>query len=165
MSRDARLGAVGNDKMDGQSEVMDGGEDMACLVLGELEKREQPWTIGELAREHDVTLRAMRFYEAKGLLKPARDGTARLYDAENGRRLRIILRAKKIGFSLIQIRELLGLAMSREPAERRLGMLREHLVRQTEQLEHLRREAEASLDAIAEEIDALDRTLADPPSR
>lgn len=142
---------------------MDGEKDMASLVRGALGDRERMWTIGELARECDVTLRAMRFYEAKGLLKPSRDGTARLYDAENRRRLQIILRAKKVGFSLIQIRDLLGLATSREPLERRLTGLREHLVRQTEQLEHQRREADEALFAIGDEIRALDLSLDETP--
>lgn len=139
---------------------MDGADDMASLVRGEIGDKNRMWTIGELARECDVTLRAMRFYEAKGLLKPGRDGTARLYDAENRRRLQIILRAKKIGFSLVQIRDLLGLATSRETVEHRLAGLRDHLVRQTEQLEHLRREAEEALVTIGDEIGALDRSLA-----
>lgn len=138
---------------------MDGAQDMASLVRDELGERERMWTIGELARECDVTLRAMRFYEAKGLLKPRRDGVARLYDAENRRRLHIILRAKKVGFSLVQIRDLLGLTVSREPIAQRLDTLRGHLVRQTEQLEHLRREAEEALAAIGDEIRALDRSL------
>ncbi|NLH81851.1 MAG: MerR family DNA-binding protein [Phyllobacteriaceae bacterium] len=103
-----------------------------------------------------MTLRAMRFYEAKGLLRPSREGTARFYDNENRRRLRIILRAKRVGFSLVEIRDLLGLASGGDAVEGRLGALRDHLVRQTAQLHERRVEIEAALVAIAEEIAALD---------
>lgn len=143
---------------------MDGSQDMASLLRKEIDDRERVWTIGELARECDVTLRAMRFYEAKGLLKPVREGTARLYDEEDRRRLQIILRAKKVGFSLVEIRDLLGLTNGRDPLDRRLATLRERLVRQTDQLEAQRVETEAALAAIDGEIAALDRTLAPPPA-
>lgn len=138
---------------------MDGSQNMASLLRKEIDDGERVWTIGELARECDVTLRAMRFYEAKGLLKPTREGTTRLYDEEDRRRLQIILRAKKVGFSLIEIRDLLGLADPREPIVRRLATLRERLVRQTDQLEAQRVEAEAALAAIGGEIAALDHSL------
>ncbi len=143
---------------------MDGSQDMASLLRKEIDDRERVWTIGELARECDVTLRAMRFYEAKGLLKPVREGTARLYDEEDRRRLQIILRAKKVGFSLVEIRDLLGLTNGRDPLDRRLATIRERLVRQTDQLEAQRVETEAALAAIDGEIAALDRTLAPPPA-
>ncbi len=101
----------------------------------------------------------MRFYEAKGLLKPSREGTSRLYDKENRRRLQIILRAKRVGFSLVEIRDLLGLATGREGPSGRLAALREYLVRQTAQLHDRRAEIETALVAIGEEISALDRAL------
>jgi len=141
---------------------MDGTADLASLLQREVDPGDRLWTIGELARECDVTLRAMRFYEAKGLLKPSREGTARFYDSENRRRLEIVLRAKKIGFSLAEIRDLIGLAFGREAHDRRLITLRGSLVRQTARLEEQRLEAEAALTAIGEEIAALDRFC--PPS-
>lgn len=143
---------------------MDGAEDLASLLHEELDDTDRSWTIGELAREYDVTLRAMRFYEAKGLLKPKRDGTIRLYDAENRRRLQVVLRAKKVGFSLIEIRDLLASTGGREPMERRKASLRERLLRQTEMLEMQRAETEAALVAIGEEIAALDRALGARPT-
>lgn len=139
---------------------MDGKEDLASLVTREVDASDRVWTIGELAREYDVTLRAMRFYEAKGLLEPSRDGMVRFYDARNHRRLRIILRAKRAGFSLVEIRDLLDLAGSRDPRDRRLGVLRERLQRQVGRLEDMRRETDAALSAVGEEIGALDRASA-----
>lgn len=137
---------------------MDGTADLASLLQREVDPGDRLWTIGELARECDVTLRAMRFYEAKGLLKPSREGTARYYDAENRRRLEIVLRAKRVGFSLAEIRDLIGLAFGREGPDHRLVTLRDTLMRQTIRLEEQRVEAEAALVAIGEEIAALDRS-------
>ncbi|MFC0370666.1 MerR family transcriptional regulator [Methylobacterium isbiliense] len=60
-------------------------------------------TIGDLAEEFGVTLRALRFYEAKGLLHPQRRGTTRLYTEDDRTRLATILRGKELGFTLREI--------------------------------------------------------------
>ena len=70
---------------------------------------EETFRIGELAREFDVTLRTLRFYEDKGLLNPRRVGNLRLYTRGDRARLRIILLGKRVGFSLKDIREILEL--------------------------------------------------------
>lgn len=62
------------------------------------------YTIGDLAREFGVTLRALRFYEDRGLLSPRRDGTTRIYDARDRDRLSVILKGKQLGFTLTEIR-------------------------------------------------------------
>ncbi len=67
------------------------------------------FTIGELSREFDVTLRTIRFYEDKGLLSPRRVGTKRLYSRRDRARLKLILLGKKVGFSLAEIAEMLDL--------------------------------------------------------
>ena len=67
------------------------------------------YTIGELAREFGVTARALRFYEDKGLLDPARDGQNRVYSARDRARLQLIVRGKRVGFSLVEIRQMLDL--------------------------------------------------------
>ena len=66
-------------------------------------------TITELARESGVTARAIRFYESKGLLTPRRAGTTRIYTYRERGRLQLILRGKRLGFSLTDIGEYLGL--------------------------------------------------------
>ena len=58
------------------------------------------YSISELASEFDVTTRTIRFYEEKGLLKPGRDGSRRIYSPADRTRLRLILRGKRLGFSL-----------------------------------------------------------------
>lgn len=63
------------------------------------------YTIGDLAREFDVTTRAIRFYESEGLLFPARVGNRRYYQRRDRTRLKLILRGKRLGFTLAEIRE------------------------------------------------------------
>lgn len=72
-----------------------------------LEKR--TYTISELARDFGVTPRALRFYEDKDLLHPARDGMTRVYSARDRARLKLIVGGKRVGFSLNDIREMLDL--------------------------------------------------------
>ena len=67
------------------------------------------YTIGELAEEFAITTRAIRFYEAKGLIAPARRGVARSYARRDRARLRLILRGKNLGFSLEEIAQYLKL--------------------------------------------------------
>lgn len=67
------------------------------------------YTIGELADELEVTTRAIRFYEAKGLIAPARRGVARSYSRRDRARLMLILRGKNLGFTLEEIAQYLML--------------------------------------------------------
>ncbi len=67
------------------------------------------FTVTQLCREFDVTPRALRFYESKGLLHPARESTRRRFDQRDRARLALILRGKRFGFSLAEIGELLDL--------------------------------------------------------
>ena len=70
------------------------------------------YKIGDLAREFNVTLRTLRFYEDRGLITPGRSGTTRLYSNDDRERLRIALFCKRIGLSLDEIREVLDLQES-----------------------------------------------------
>lgn len=67
------------------------------------------YTITELAKEFDVTTRAIRFYEDQGLLTPLREGRRRVYRKRDRVRLKLILRGKRLGFSLGEIKELFDL--------------------------------------------------------
>lgn len=73
------------------------------------EPPERLYSIGELADELKVTTRAIRFYEAKGLIAPARRGVARSYSRRDRARLRLILRGKNLGFTLEEIAQYLAL--------------------------------------------------------
>jgi len=101
-------------------------------------------SIGDLARELDVTPRAIRFYEDEGLLSPRRNGGRRVYSKRDYVRLKLILRGKRLGFSLAEVREMLELYDS-APDERpqlvkfvaALGARREQLERQREEIDEL----------------------------
>jgi DNA-binding transcriptional MerR regulator len=101
-------------------------------------------TIGEMAREFGTTPRALRFYEDKGLLSPHRQGTARLYDRAERERLALVIKAKRLGFTLAEIRQMLA-----EPAEptqsRALSISRRQCFDQIRHLEQRKREIETAL--------------------
>jgi len=67
------------------------------------------FTISDLSVEFEVTARALRFYEDQGLISPERMGLARIYSKRDRARLAWILRAKRVGFSLAEIREMIDL--------------------------------------------------------
>jgi DNA-binding transcriptional MerR regulator len=100
------------------------------------------WTIAQLAREFDVTPRTIRFYEDGGLIAPARQGTSRIYSAGDRARLNWILRGKRLGFSLGEIRELLDLYHAdRSGVQQMRGVLRkarEHIAELEQRLRDLR---------------------------
>jgi DNA-binding transcriptional MerR regulator len=135
-------------------------ESLASLAAAPMAPSVRTWTIGELARECDVTLRALRFYEGKGLLTPARRGGARLYESEDVRRLKIVLRLKRLGFSLVEIRDLMDRLTESDRSGGRLAALRARIEAQVAVLEDQRREIDRSLAAVAEEVAELERVLA-----
>ena len=65
--------------------------------------------IGEVSEEFGLTLRALRFYEDKGLITPKRNGVTRLYSRRDRARLKLILLGKKVGFSLRDVKHLIDL--------------------------------------------------------
>jgi DNA-binding transcriptional MerR regulator len=69
----------------------------------------ETFTISDLSAEFDVTARALRFYEDQGLIAPERQGLSRIYSKRDRARLAWILRAKRVGFSLAEIREMIDL--------------------------------------------------------
>src|SRR3712207_6067081 len=72
-------------------------------------RRDRAYSIRQLCREFGVTPRALRFYEDKGLLAPERRGQTRVYSSRDRARLQLILRGKRVGFSLGEIGEMLEL--------------------------------------------------------
>lgn len=78
------------------------------------------WTVGELADQLGVSTRTLRFYEAQGLISPARSGGgARRYDGRDRTRLALILRGKRFGMSLAEIREIVDMYDGAASGERR----------------------------------------------
>jgi DNA-binding transcriptional MerR regulator len=72
------------------------------------------FSISDLATEFNVTLRTLRFYEARGLVKPRRSGLTRIYSARDRARIALILKGKQLGFTLVEIRAMLANEESRE---------------------------------------------------
>ena len=107
------------------------------------------FTIGELSREFGVTLRALRFYENKGLLSPQRDGLNRLYSQSDRNRLALILKGKKLCFTLGEIRQVIAvedgtadsknLALSREKCVEQIALLQKQKAELEEGLSELYR--------------------------
>jgi len=109
--------------------------------------RKVAFTIGELSREFGVTLRALRFYENKGLISPHRDGMNRLYSQGDRTRLALILKGKKLGFTLGEIRQMI--AAEEGPANRdALTLSREKCLEQIEMLERQKAEIEEGLSEL-----------------
>lgn len=105
------------------------------------------YSIRQLCREFGATARALRFYEDKGLLTPARKGQTRVYDARDRARLKLILRGKRFGFSLEQIRQLLELY---DPAERNVTQTRAIIDTARERLSDMERQQTELAAAIAD---------------
>ncbi|MFV8833548.1 MerR family DNA-binding transcriptional regulator [Aquisalimonas sp.] len=105
------------------------------------------YTIGELAREFDITTRAIRFYEDEGLLAPIREGRKRLYRRRDRARLKLILRGKRLGFTLGEIRETFELYDQAHGESRQLRYYLGVLDEKRQQLKQQRRDIE---DALAE---------------
>jgi DNA-binding transcriptional MerR regulator len=112
-------------------------------------------TIGEVSRLYGVTLRALRFYEQRGLLKPIRRGGARFYDSVQKVRLQMILKGKHLGFTLTEISDLLETESSRDKKSDDF-VLDEKMV--LSQLRHLE-ERRSDLDQAIEELRAVHKKL------
>ncbi|WP_343238506.1 MerR family DNA-binding transcriptional regulator [Streptomyces sp. SID13031] len=108
------------------------------------------WTIAELAAEYDVTLRTIRFYEDRGLLTPERRGTVRVYHARDKVRLGLILRGKRLGFSLDEIATIVDM-YDAEPGEAgQLAYLLNQITTRRAELEQRRRDIDETLAELAE---------------
>jgi DNA-binding transcriptional MerR regulator len=121
------------------------------------------WTVRELADELAVTTRTLRFYEAEGLIAPERRGTARVYHPRDRARMRLILRGKRFGMSLAEIREIVEMYDGAATSERRqletlLGRL-EHihadLVQRRADLDRILTEVETVSAQCQERLQAL----------
>lgn len=118
--------------------------------MSELLAERAAWSIAELAREFGVTTRAIRFYEAEGMIAPERQGQHRLYHPRDRVRLKLILRGKRLGFTLAEIREIIDL-YDREPGEAgQLGHFLEKIAERRAELEQKRRDIALTLDELAE---------------
>ena len=126
----------------------------AQIVLDEIEgdAKTGEMTIGDVARHYVVSLRTLRFYEDKGLLKPRRQGTARYYSARDRVRLELILKGKRLGFTLAEIFDLIASRSSESPEEKEADLtvrLDRHQI--SSQIAHLEQQR-VELDGAIEEL-------------
>jgi len=105
------------------------------------------FTIGELSRDFGVTLRALRFYENKGLIAPQRDGLNRLYSQGDRNRLALILKGKKLGFTLGEIREMIAVEEGTADTKS-LGLSQEKCLEQIALLQKQKAELEEGLSEL-----------------
>lgn len=120
---------------------------------------EKTFTITDLAHEFKVTPRAIRFYEDKGLLHPGRQGMMRVYNRRDRARLLLILRGKRLGFSLAEIREMIDLY---DVGDGRIEQMKLTLKRSQERLaalEQQRRDIEAAVSELKHDIRVIDDFL------
>lgn len=121
------------------------------------------YTITELAREFDITPRAIRFYEDQGLLTPKREGTGgrtRVYSARERTRLKLTLRGKRLGLSLLEIKALVDMYESPKDTAAQLKRFLTVLAQHRETLERQREDLEVTLAEIAAHEDECNRLLA-----
>ncbi|MDY8109569.1 MerR family DNA-binding transcriptional regulator [Fulvimarina sp. 2208YS6-2-32] len=109
---------------------------------------QETYRIGDLAREFGVTLRTLRFYEDRGLLSPKRRGTTRFYDKQDRARLRLVLLAKVLGFSLTEARQLIDLYHQPDGKRKQLELALERFEEQQVILQEQRREIDDSIAAM-----------------
>ena len=109
------------------------------------------YTITELAREFDITPRAIRFYEDQGLLSPKRDGAGgrnRVYAARERTRLKLTLRGKRLGLTLLEIKSLVDMYDSPKDSAAQLERFLAVLARHRELLERQREDIDVTLAEI-----------------
>lgn len=124
------------------------------------------YTITELAKEFEITPRAIRFYEDHDLLSPQRDGAGgrnRTYTARDRTRLKLILRGKRLGLSLADIKQIVDMYSSPTDTEAQLKHFLEVLAKHRAKLERQREDIAAMLDEIAEH-ETTCRTLLNSPN-
>jgi DNA-binding transcriptional MerR regulator len=105
----------------------------------------QLFTVNQLAEQLGITPRAIRFYEVKGLIAPRRAGTTRVFDRRDRARLMLVLRGKRLGFSLAEIREFLDLYDADRSQHSQLALLLARTRERIAELEQQRRDLEQTL--------------------
>lgn len=122
----------------------------------------QTFSIGELAKALDITPRSIRFYEEQGLLNPERQGQNRIYFKKDRVRLKLILRGKRLGFSLAETKTLFDLYDSHQNSKAQLETMllmttdkRRHMLQQLEDIQMLMNELDEVESRCREELAAL----------
>jgi len=123
------------------------------------------FTISELAREFDLTTRAIRFYEDCGLLSPQRSGRNRVYTARDRTRLKLTLRGKRLGLTLAEVKELVDMYESPRDTQPQLKKFLAVLAAHRAQLEQQMADLNVTLDEVRAHEKEARRLLADGERR
>jgi DNA-binding transcriptional MerR regulator len=111
--------------------------------------------IGDLAREFDTTLRAIRHYEAQGLITPLRNGQVRVYGERDRVRLKLILRGRRVGFSIAEIGDMLALY---DAPDGELGQIQFVLTKLRERRRAIE-EQRSDIDEMLEQLNVIERRI------
>jgi DNA-binding transcriptional MerR regulator len=117
----------------------------------------QTYSIGELAKTLDITPRSIRFYEEQGLLNPQRQGQTRIYLKKDLVRLKLILRGKRLGFSLAETKTLFNLYDSNQNSKAQLQAM---LLMTQEKRQHMRQQLE-DIQMLMNELDEVESRCKD----
>ena len=123
-----------------------------ALLEGEspaaLNSAQPEMTISQMSRLFGVSLRTLRFYEDRGLIKPRREGNARYYRATDRIRMEMILKGKKLGFTLTEIQDLIGAKGATETTDLEDQLNPQQIVTQISHLERQRSEIEGAIERL-----------------
>jgi DNA-binding transcriptional MerR regulator len=134
-------------------------------MLGEegrtaLDSAQPELTISQMSRVFGVSLRTLRFYEDRGLLKPRREGNARYYRSTDRIRMEMILKGKKLGFTLTEIQDLIGGKGATEMTDLEDQLNPQQIVTQISHLERQRNEIEGAIERLRATQSRLDQGAA-----
>ncbi len=113
-----------------------------------LDSAQPELTISQMSRVFGVSLRTLRFYEDRGLIKPRREGNARYYRASDRIRMEMILKGKKLGFTLTEIQDLIGGKGPTETVDLEDQLNPQQIVTQISHLERQRNEIEGAIERL-----------------
>src|SRR5690348_4725044 len=118
------------------------------------------FTIRQLTKEFSVTARTLRFYEDEGLIAPARRGQTRIYSTRDRARITLILRGRRVGFSLAEIREILDLYDVHDGGKTQIMHARKKFEERVNTLERQKIDIEESLIELRRAIHTIDDAVA-----
>ena len=113
-----------------------------------LDSAQPELTISQMSRVFGVSLRTLRFYEDRGLIKPRREGNARYYRGSDRIRMEMILKGKKLGFTLTEIQDLIGGKGASEMTDLEDQLNPQQVVSQISHLERQRNEIEGAIERL-----------------